>query len=102
LQQSALEDEGETFGKRAGVDVELSQAKAEDYDALMLPGGAMNPDTLRVIPEAVDFVKKFVDAGKPIGAICHGPWTLIEAGGVNGRTPLMATYSTFWPTYNKT
>jgi protease I len=101
--QSALEDEGaETFvispqsgeikgwdhtdwGKQAEVDVELSQAKAEDYDALLLPGGVMNPDNLRVIPEAVDFVKKFLDAGKPIGAICHGPWTLIEAGGVKGR-----------------
>jgi protease I len=68
------------------TDVELSQTKAEDYDALLLPGGVMNPDNLRVIPEAVNFVKKFVDAGKLIGAICHGPWTLIGAGGVKGRT----------------
>ncbi len=68
------------------VDVSLEQAKSEDYQALLLPGGVINPDHLRIIPYAVDFVKKFVDQGKPIAAICHGPWTLINAGGVKGKT----------------
>jgi protease I len=73
------------------IDVALSEADAETYDALLLPGGVANPDKLRVDPEAVNFVKSFVDAGKPIAAICHGPWTLIEAGAVAGRT------MTSWP-----
>ena len=73
------------WGDRLPVDVPLQQAKPEDYDALLLPGGVMNPDKLRANPAAVRFVKSFVDAGKPIAAICHGPWTLIEAGGVRGR-----------------
>jgi protease I len=68
------------------VDVALDQAAAGDYDALVLPGGVMNPDRLRMNPRAVEFVKAFVDSGKPIAAICHGPWTLIETGGVRGRT----------------
>ncbi len=67
------------------VDVPLNQADANSYDALLLPGGVANPDTLRMNPDAVAFVKKFVDAGKPIAAICHGPWTLIETGMVKGR-----------------
>jgi protease I len=73
-------------GDRFNVDVEIDQAAAEDYDALLLPGGVANPDQLRINPKAVQFVKRFVESGKPVGAICHGPWTLIEAGVVKGRT----------------
>jgi len=73
------------------VDVALSEAAPESYDALLLPGGVASPDKLRIDPQAVKFVKAFVDAGKPIAAICHGPWTLIEAGAVAGRT------MTSWP-----
>src|SRR5689334_19906353 len=62
------------------VDVELNDANADDFDALVLPGGVANPDALRMDPTVVEFVKRFVDAGKPIAAICHGPWTLIETG----------------------
>ena len=61
-----------------------SRRSADDYDALLLPGGVMNPDKLREQTGAVEFVKAFVERGKPIAAICHGPWTLIEAGGVQG------------------
>jgi len=68
------------------VDTELDLARADDYDALLLPGGVMSPDKLRMNARAVAFVKAFVDAGKPIAAICHGPWTLVEAGVVRGRT----------------
>ena len=73
------------WGKSVSVDRRLDEARADEYDALLLPGGVMNPDKLRVNPKAVAFVKAFVDAGKPIGAICHGPWTLIEADAVRGR-----------------
>lgn len=76
---------------RFNVDVPLDAASADDFDALVLPGGVANPDQLRMQPKAVQFVKQFVDAGKPIGVICHGPWTLIEAGVVKGRT------MTSWP-----
>jgi protease I len=79
------------WGQEVSVDVPLKSAKPEDYDALLLPGGVMNPDQLRMIPEAVAFVKHFTDAGKPVAAICHGPWTLIEAGAVRGKT------ITSWP-----
>jgi protease I len=72
-------------GDRLKVDVSLKTANADSYDALVLPGGVANPDTLRTIPEAVSFVKSFVGAHKPIAAICHGPWTLIDAGGVKGK-----------------
>lgn len=68
------------------VDLPLAQAKPEDYHGLHLPGGVFNPDRLRVIPEAVHFVKHFLDAKKPISVICHGPWTLIDAQGVKGKT----------------
>jgi protease I len=68
------------WGKTVKVDKALGDARAEDYDALVLPGGVMNPDKLRQCKKAVAFVKSFVDAGKPVGAICHGPWTLVEAG----------------------
>lgn len=73
------------WGKSVKVDVPLASAKADQFDALLLPGGVMNPDTLRMNPEAVKFVKAFVDAGKPIAAICHGPWTLVEANAVRGK-----------------
>ena len=74
-------DWGDTFK----VDVVLSNAHADDYDALLLPGGVLNPDKLRIIPEAVNFVRSFVEAGKPVAAICHGPQLLIEADVVRGR-----------------
>lgn len=74
------------FGDIFPVDVVLHDASAEDYDALLLPGGVMNPDTLRTIPEAVAFAHQFFDAGKPVAAICHGPQLLIEADVVRGRT----------------
>jgi protease I len=74
------------WGDEFPVDLALDDADAEDFDALLLPGGVMNPDHLRMNPRAVEFVKKFFDAGKPIAAICHGPWTLIETGHVQGRT----------------
>jgi protease I len=67
------------------VDVPLEEARAEDFDALLLPGGVANPDQLRMQPRAVEFVRGFVKSGKPIAAICHGPWTLIEADAVRGR-----------------
>jgi protease I len=72
-------------GDKFDVDVPLAEADAQNFDALLLPGGVANPDQLRMIPEAVEFVKAFFDAGKPVAAICHGPWTLIEAGAVEGR-----------------
>ena len=78
-------------GDKFPVDVSLSEAKADDFDALLLPGGVANPDQLRMKPEAVDFVRSFFDAGKPVAVICHGPWTLIEADVVRGRT------LTSWP-----
>lgn len=73
------------FGDSFDVDVPLSEANADEYDALLLPGGVMNPDTLRTIPEAVKFARAFFEAGKPVSAICHGPQLLIEAGVVRGR-----------------
>ena len=73
------------FGETVQVDVPLKQAVAEGYDALLLPGGVMNPDKLRMIPEAVQFVCHFFAAGKPVAAICHGPQLLIEADVVRGR-----------------
>jgi protease I len=79
------------WGKQVEVDITLDQPGREEFDALMLPGGVMNPDRLRMDPAAVEFVRGFVTAGKPIAAICHGPWTLIEAGAVRGRR------MTSWP-----
>jgi protease I len=67
------------------VDVPLAAAEADDFDALLLPGGVANPDQLRTQPKAVAFVRAFFDAGKPVAVICHGPWTLIDAGVVRGR-----------------
>jgi len=68
------------------VDGLVANASVEDYDALLLPGGTVNPDKLRLDKAAVAFVRDFVDSGKPVAAICHGPWTLVEAGVVSGRT----------------
>lgn len=68
------------------VDLVVGRASAADYDALILPGGTVNPDKLRMDADAVAFVREFVRSGKPVAAICHGPWTLVEAGVVDGRT----------------
>ncbi|NSC21791.1 type 1 glutamine amidotransferase [Streptomyces albus subsp. chlorinus] len=67
------------------VDTKVTDTSAEEYDALLLPGGTMNPDQLRTAPEAVRFVRDFMESGKPVAAICHGPWTLAEAGVLSGR-----------------
>ena len=79
------------WGIRVPVDQALAGADARDYDALVLPGGVMNPDALRMQPEAVAFVKAFFAAGKPVAAICHGPWTVIESGAAKGHR------MTSWP-----
>jgi protease I len=68
------------------ADRAVGDVSADDYDGLMLPGGVANPDNLRTEPEAIEFVQGFVNAGKPIAAICHAPWTLVEADAVKGRT----------------
>jgi len=78
--------DGDDFGSSFDVDVKLGDARADDYDGLLLPGGVMNPDKLRQEPEAVRFVQAFFAAGKPVAAICHGPQMLIEADVVRGRT----------------
>jgi protease I len=80
-------DKGEKFD----VDLTLQNARPEEFDALMIPGGLMNPDQLRSTPEALDFVRHFFQEGKPVAAICHAPWVLIDAGVVRGRT------LTSWP-----
>jgi protease I len=80
-------DKGDTFP----VDKAVAEASADDYDGLVLPGGVANPDFLRNNPGAVQFVRSFFEAGKPVAAICHGPWTLVEADVVRGRT------LTSWP-----
>jgi len=72
-------------GAKVDVDIPVSDAKAAEFDALMIPGGLMNPDTLRSTPEALEFVRAFFRAGKPVAAICHAPWVLIDAGVVRGR-----------------
>jgi len=73
------------WGDEVEVDLPLDQARPEEFQALLLPGGVLNPDKLRMQPRAVAFVKAFFDAGKPVAAICHGPWTIIEAGAARGR-----------------
>jgi len=78
-------------GDKVRVDRELAQVRPDEFDALVLPGGVINPDQLRLVPEAIEFIHAFVDAEKPIAAICHGPWTLIDARGVEGRR------MTSWP-----
>jgi protease I len=79
------------WGDRIKVDKTLDDAKPTDYDGLVLPGGQINPDKLRIEPKAVAFVTEFFNSGKPIGAICHGPWMLVEAGVVKKKT------LTSWP-----
>jgi protease I len=78
-------------GDQFPVDVELASADPKNYDALVLPGGVANPDQLRMIPQAVEFVRSFFEQDKPVAAICHAPWMLIESGAVRGRT------LTSWP-----
>lgn len=78
-------------GDKVTVDHDLASVSPDQFDALVLPGGVTNPDELRINPQAVAFVKHFVQTNKPIAAICHGPWTLIEADGVRGR------HMTSWP-----
>ncbi|MGK5533985.1 type 1 glutamine amidotransferase domain-containing protein [Streptomyces sp. URMC 129] len=80
-------DKADTFP----VDGTVGQASPDEFDALVLPGGVANPDALRMDERAVAFVRAFFDAGKPVASICHGPWTLVEAGVVRGRT------MTSWP-----
>jgi protease I len=80
-------DKADTFP----VDREVAKADPADYDGLVLPGGVANPDFLRTDDDAVSFIRSFFESGKPVGAICHGPWTLVEAGVVKGRT------LTSWP-----
>ncbi len=80
------------WGDEMDVDVALSDASPDDYDALMLPGGQMNPDNLRGDPDAVAFARAFFQAGKPVAAICHGPWLLVEADVVRDRR--MTSYHT--------
>lgn len=77
---------------RFPVDLTLSDADPEQFDSALLPGGALNADTLRVVPEAKDFITRIDQAGKPIAVICHGPWLLVSAGLVRGRT--MTSYHT--------
>lgn len=79
------------WGDEFKVDKALDSVNFNDYDALLLPGGVMNPDKLRNNAKAISFIKQFVDENKPIAAICHGPWPLINAGGVKGKTV------TSWP-----
>ncbi|MDX6477741.1 MAG: protease [Gaiellaceae bacterium] len=83
---TALNEQELKPGATHPVDEIVGQARAEDYDALVLPGGVGNPDKLRADPDAVEFVRAFFEAGKPVGAICHGPWTIVEADVVRGRT----------------
>jgi protease I len=80
-------DKADTFE----VDRVVGEADADEYDGLVLPGGVANPDQLRTKPEALEFIRTIFEAGKPVGVICHGPWTLIDAGLVEGRT------LTSWP-----
>ena len=80
------------WGEQVDVDLRLGEARASDYDALVLPGGVMNPDKLRLHEEAIDFIREFGRTGRPLAAICHGPWTLINAGIAKGK------HLTSWPT----
>jgi len=87
IQATVLDDPGRTIRP----DLTIADARAEDWDALLLPGGLINPDHLRTRPEAVALVRRFADLGKPVGAICHGPWLLVEADLLRGRR------ATSWP-----
>jgi protease I len=88
---TALHEQELKPGKSVKVDKTVEEANADDYDGLVLPGGVANPDKLRTDENAVRFVREFFEQGKPVGAICHGPWTLVEAGVVRNRT------LTSWP-----
>lgn len=79
------------WGEQADVDLPLGEARAADYDALVLPGGVINPDKLRLHDDAIDFIRDFGRTGRPLAAICHGPWTLINAGLAKGK------HLTSWP-----
>lgn len=79
------------WGDEMPVDVPLNEARPEDFDALLLPGGVINPDKLRTNEDAIVFAQSFLDSGKPVASICHGPWTLIETGRIEGRN------MTSWP-----
>lgn len=81
----------QNWGQAIAVDKTVDEVSADDFDALMLPGGVMNPDKLRMDERAVSFCRRFFDQGKPIGAICHGPWLLVEADVVRDRE------MTSWP-----
>lgn len=81
----------QNWGDEIEVSLALEKASADDFDALVLPGGVMNPDRLRMDSKAIQFASSFFSQGKPIAAICHGPWLLIETGYLNGRT------MTSWP-----
>ena len=83
--------ENTDWGRPVDVDLTLDEAEAADFDALLLPGGQINPDKLRMEEKAVRLVREFCDAGKPVAAICHGPWLLAEAGVIDGKTV------TAWP-----
>jgi protease I len=82
---------GKDWGESVAVDQALAAAKPDTYHALVLPGGVINPDKLRIDTQAVDFIKAFGAAGKPVAAICHGPWLLVESGLAKGRAV------TSWP-----
>lgn len=79
------------WGDKVDVDLTLDEVSAHDYGAIVLPGGQMNPDSLRLEDKAIDLIRQFANAGKPVAAICHAPWLLIEAGLVSGKTV------TSWP-----
>jgi protease I len=83
--------DGTDWGSKFSSDLALDGASADDFDALLLPGGVINPDALRLLPKAVAFVRAFFDAGKSVAAICHGPWTVLEVGAARGRR------MTSWP-----
>lgn len=74
------------WSDRVSVDRTVAEADAHDYDGLLIPGGVMNPDSLRMDDDAVSFVRDFFADGKPVAAICHGPWLIVEAGAADGRT----------------
>jgi len=84
-------EKGDQPGRKIKPDLVIEQVDSKDYDALLLPGGTRNPDALRMNEQVVYTIKKFVDAGRPVGAICHGPWLLVEADVLRGRT------ATSWP-----
>lgn len=84
-------EKGDQPGRKIKPDLTIDDVDSKDFDALLLPGGTRNPDTLRMNEQVVYTIKKFVDAGKPVGAICHGPWLLVEADVIRGKTV------TSWP-----